>query len=561
MRRRRSYPDLDSIFFAFAATMIFVSRCETRRSTSHDLPILKLNYRPSACVINPMKRAVGLVGLVASMFLAACSGMSDGGQQGGANANDRSNGNDEGELLETGAMAISPSGAYIVARRNTTTLIVDVQAQKLVELDLIGERFVFSKKREVVYAMLANLEGVIALDLVTGKELWRSVPAFKSNYGAFLAKVTDDDTTLMVADYDRIFVMNPANGDIKSTAAVGIKPVDLDLLPGDKQAVVVGSTTWADGGPHTPVSLVTLNGTLEAKVATIDVPNCAAPLSLTSDAKRALLSPTFCTADAEAKAKGWSNPDPVSMIDIDSAAGTLKFDKNLPGFGPVAMLADGRAVAYLDTKRMDPAMFDDKSQVPGANAAQFHLMTIEPKTNKFDLHPIGAMLPRFAPGKDGHSLFVDASVSVMRSEASATVTIDSSGKITAEAKVTFGDTSGSLFGVFDLTTKTYVPFQGPAASLDRFVQLGDGSRVFTLKNNGRGGDLFTIDVAGRTSLSLGRSLRDIGILPDGQTLVLRIRLQPTSDGYLREEFCISKDHAVTCSATIQYKSPTPQHDP
>jgi hypothetical protein len=187
-------------------------------------------------------------------------------------------------------------------------------------------------------------------------------------------------------------------------------------------------------------------------------------------------------------------------------------------------------------------------------------MMIEPMSMKFELHPIGATLPRFAPAKDGKSLLVDASVSVLRGEASATISLDTNGKLSAEVKGAFGDTSGSLFGVFDLPTKTYVPFTGPAASLDRFVQLADGSRVFTLKDNGRGGDLFSIDVAGRASANLGRSLRDIGILPDGRTLVLRIRLEPTADGYLREEFCISSD-AQTCSATISYKSPTPQHDP
>lgn len=508
-----------------------------------------------------MKR---LLGWGAALLLAACSGVADGTQEGGANANDRSNGNAEGDLLETGAMAIGPTGNYIVARRNTTTLIVDVHAQRLVELDIIGERFVFSKKREVVYAVLANLGGVVAIDLASAKELWRTVPAFTSNAGAFLARVTEDDTTLLVADYDRVFFIDPTDGEVRNVTKVGVRPVDLELLPGDKQAVVVASTTWADGGPHTPVSLI---GVSDGKVATIDVPNCAAPISVLPDGSRALLSPTFCTADAEAKAKGWSNPDPVSMIDIDASAGTLRFIKNLPGFGPVALLdhvaggsGDVRAVAYLDMKRIDPSMFDDKSKIPSSDAPQFHLMMIDPKSMSFDLHPIGASLPRFAPAKDGKSLLVDASVSILRSEASATISLDSSGKLSAEVKGAFGDESGRLFGVFDLQTRTYVPFAGPAASLDRFVQLGDGSRVFTLKDNGRGGDLFAIDVAGRTSTSLGRNLRDIGILPDGRTLVLRIRLEPTSDGYLREEFCVSTD-AQTCNATIEYKSRTPQHDP
>lgn len=495
-------------------------------------------------------RWLGLVG--AMVFATACAPV-DASPEGGANANDRSEGSD-GELLETGAMVVSPSGAYIVARRNTTTLIVDVHGEKLTELDIVGERFAFSKTRDVVYAVLADLGGVVAIDLATTKELWRTQPAFKTTAGAFLARVTDDDTSLLVADYDRLFVLDPKDGEVRGLPVkVSERPTELELLPDGARALVVGSTTWADGGPHTPVQLVNI---ASGQVATADVPNCAAPIEVVG--VRALMSPTFCTVDEEGRKKGWSNPDPVSVIDLADSG--LTFVRNLPGFGPVSLLEDGRAVAYLDTKRMDPSMFDDKSQIPGAGADQYHLMLIEPASMKFGLHPIGASLPRFAPGKDGKSLLVDASVQVVRNEASASISIDPSGKITAEVRGAFGDTSGSLFGVFDLASGTYRPFAGPAASLDRFVQLGDGSQVFTLKDNGRGGDLFAIDVAARTSIDLGRSLRDIAILPDGRTLVLRIRLEPTADGYLREQFCFSTD-ARTCSRTVDYKSPTPQHDP
>jgi hypothetical protein len=488
--------------------------------------------------------------------MAACAPGSEGGE-GGANANDRTDGEaSEGDRLESGAMAISPNGAYIVARRNATTLIVDVKGEKVTELPLVGERFAFSKTRDVVYAVLANLEGVVAIDLATTTELWRKVPAFLTGTGAYLARVTDDDTTLVVADYDRLFFIDPKDGNIRTTAKVGARPVDLELLPGQTRALVVAATAWVNGGPHTPVSLV---GIADASVTTIDVPNCAAPVSILTDGTRALLSPTFCTPDAELQKQGWKNPDPVSVIDLDATAGTLTFVRNLPGFGPVALSADGRAVAYLDTKRIDPAMFDDKSQIPSSTGPQYHLMTIDPKTMKFDLSAIGAALPRFAPSRDGKSLLVDASVTVVRTEATASITLDSSGTIRAELKGAFDDTSGSLFGAFDLATKKYAPFVGPAAALDRFVQLGDGSRVFTLKATARGGDLFAIDVAARTSVAMDKNLRDIGILPDGVTLVLRARMSATAEGHVREEFCFSTD-ARACSSSIIYTSPTPQRD-
>lgn len=505
-----------------------------------------------------MKNLLGsAVALLAMACVVACGPVTTT-EEGGANANDRSAGGEDGEELETGAMAVSPSGNYVIAQRNTTTVIVDLKASTYRELDFQGSRFVFSRTREVAYVVLTGLEGVMAMDLATGKELWRSVPAFTSNGGTFAARVTNDDRTLVIADHARVFFLDATTGDVRNVAKVGVAPVDLEILPDQKHAIVVATTTWDAAGPHTPVSLVDLE---KQTSSTIDVPNCSAPVSVLADGTRALLSPTFCTPDAKSAPKeGWRNPDPVSVIDLDPAAGTLTFVKNLPGFGPTALLGDGRAVAYLDMKRIDETMFDDKTQIPAAGSAQYHLMVIEPRSMKFELVPIGEKLPRFAPSADGKSLLVDATVSVVRSELSATVTLDATG-IRAEVKGgSFGDDSGSLFGAFDLDAKRYVPFTGPAASLDRFVQLGDGSQVFTLRNNGRGGALFGIDMKTRTTEDLGRDLRDIGLMPDKKTLLLRIRLEPTSDGYLREDFCLSLD-GRSCRSTVPYKSPVPQHDP
>jgi len=57
--------------------------------------------------------------------------------------------------------------------------------------------------------------GVIAMDLATGGELWRVVPAFKSSVGAFLARVTRDDRALVIADYDRVFFLDTKTGDVR----------------------------------------------------------------------------------------------------------------------------------------------------------------------------------------------------------------------------------------------------------------------------------------------------------------------------------------------------------
>lgn len=504
---------------------------------------------------NLLGRGAALLSFALLATLPACGALGGGGDgEGGANANDRTAGGDDGELLENGAMMVSPSGAYVIAQRRSTTLVIDVRAQSHRELDFRGDRFVFSRTREVAYVVLPDLGGVLALDLATGAQLWRTTPAFKSSAGAFQGRVTSDDKTLFVSDYDRVFFIDAKTGDVRNVAKVGVMPEDLELVPGEKHALVVASTTWDDKGPHTPVSLVDI---AKETASTIDVPNCAAPASILPDGSRALVSPTFCTRDAKTAPAGWKNPDPVSVIDLDLTSGALRFVKNLPGFGPTALLGDGRAVAYLDMKRIDESMFDDKAQIPPAGSKQFHLMLIEPKTTRFELVAIGDQLPRFAPSKDGKSLLVDATRAVVRSEASATITLDGDG-LRATVKGSFGDDSGSLFGSFDLGTKRYAPFVGPAATLDRFVQTADGARVYTLRSNGLGGDLFSIDMSARATLDLGRSLRDLALLPDG-TLVLRIRLEPTSDRHLREEFCFSSD-GRTCRSTVSYTSPRPERD-
>lgn len=506
-----------------------------------------------------MKRLVGVaMAMMAVLGTAACADVGDPtqGPQGGANTNDRSNGGDEGEKLLTGAMTISPSGKYILAARSDLTILVDVQAESLRELPFKADRWVFSKTRDVAYAMLANREGVAAIDLATGEEQWNVTPAFIASEGATLAKVTNDDLTLVVGDYERVFFIDTKNGNIRATAKVGQRPVDLEILPNDKNAVVVGATSWASGKPLTPVSLVNLETHASSS---IEIPNCASPIAVVPDGSRIMVSPTFCTpqsSGAEAPQGGWTSPDPVSMIDVDYATGSLTFLKNLPGFGPVAQLGNGKAVAYLDMKRIDESMFDDKSQIPSQSGPQFHLMTIDPASMKFELAPIGNALPRFAASKDGHSLLVDASVTMTRSEATAKISFDGS-SIKAEIGV-FSDASGSLFGVFDTNTKVYTPFSGAKASLDRFVQTSDGSKVYTLEGEVLGdASLYGVDLAARTSFDTGRELRDIGILADGR-LVLRIRLD-MEGRFPREEFCFSLD-AKTCTGSVVWVSKIERRD-
>src|SRR6185436_12865026 len=65
--------------------------------------------------------------------------------EGGSNSNDRSNGGVQGEELLTGAMVISPDGKFVVAQRNQTSVLVDVDAKSARELSEQVDRFVFAK--------------------------------------------------------------------------------------------------------------------------------------------------------------------------------------------------------------------------------------------------------------------------------------------------------------------------------------------------------------------------------------------------------------------------------
>ena len=503
-------------------------------------------------------RSTARFAFAALLSLAACGPIAG---EGGANGNDRTNGGQNGDVLLTGAMVVSPDGAYAVMQRNTVSVLVDIQKRTATELPFQGDRFLFAKNHPVLFAVKPNQGGIVAFDLDAGTTvLWTTTPAFNTTASALLLRISDDDRSLVLGDYDRVFVLDTTSGSIRGTVPVGTVPTDV-AFAGPDTALIEGSVRWIDHKPATAVVRVDLK-TLAS--TSIDVPNCDAPMAVLPDHSRAFLSPTYCEEGKATNPNGqWTNPDPVSVIDLDAQG--AHFLKNLPGFGPVAMSKDGaRVVAYLDTKRMDPAMFADKTQVPSTNGDQFHLMVIDPTSLAFTLSPIGNALPRFALTLDGKGLLVDATVKALRGGAYASVTLGPDGLV-AEAGV-FGGAK-SPFGYFDLGTHAFTAFQGPGAALDRFVQTKDG-KVYTLKTqaDGLGGALFSIDLATKSTVDLSRSLRDVGILPDGQTLILRVRLPAANiDGqlYTQEDYCFAKDPSA-CDFTIHFQSKTPvpncEHD-
>ena len=486
----------------------------------------------------------------------AASGSPAATEGGAVTANDRTDTARRGERLLTGDMIVSPSGGYAVLQRNSVSVVVDVAAGKAHDLPFQVDRFVFASQSTTGFA-IDPAGAVVAFDLATLQVQWRTA---MTTSDALLFQLSPDDRALVVARGDRVVALDATTGTTRGDVAVTSKPTNLAFTPSSSRVVVVGTTRWTEHKPATALTSIELGAAAAVRSSAIDIPNCEAPLTLLPDGSRGFLSPTYCEESVPANVqKTWSNPDPVSVIDIGAtAASPLTFVKNLPGFGPVAL--NGRAdkvVAYLDTKRIDAAMFEDRSLIPGKDADPYHLLAIDPRTLKLSLFPIGHELPRFAMSIDGRGLLVDASVHTFRAEVKASVTLGPDG-ITASASGVFG--SDAPFGYFDLDAGRFTAFEGPQVGLDRFVQTTDG-HVYALRtrSDGLGGDLFGVDVTHHTTVDLGLSLRDIGVMADRRTLLLRIRLPAASvDGnlYTQEQVCFSTD-GRNCSATIEYRSTIP----
>ncbi|MGC4089355.1 MAG: hypothetical protein QM756_16000 [Polyangiaceae bacterium] len=479
--------------------------------------------------------------------------------EGGNNSNDRTGGGEQGEALLTGAMTVAEDGNWAVMQRNQTSVLLDVGHMTAREMTAQVTRFVFANQGQHGIALLAD-GSLVDYDLKTLSERWRTRLQLQGGAAVSLMRLDDADRHLLLGDASGVLVLDAKTGELRQRVELRSEARELSFVPGAERALIVGSTRFVEHQPATEVSELDL---VSLGLVSIDVPNCSAPIEVLPDASRALLSPTFCEEGVASTAQQtWTNPDPVSVIDLSSDG--PRFVKNLPGFGPVALEPSGAlAVAYLDVKRMDPSMFSDPAQVPSPSGPRYHVMRIDPKTLGFQLFPVGEVLPRFALGRDGRTLLVDATVQQFRGSATAKASIDSSGHLSASFSV-FGKVD-SLFGTLDLDTGSYAPFAGTPAALDRFVQMGDAKRVFSLKlrADGTGGDLYRIDLDQNSVVSLGSSLRDVGLLADGATLLLRERLPAaqvtvgaTVSWYRRERYCLSLD-GVTCKVTVDFQDSVP----
>lgn len=461
---------------------------------------------------------------VTSALASACARDAEptGPITGGANLSDKTNTVD-GEKTTIGAMSLSPDGRFAVLHDATTTTVVEIATRKEHVRTERWDRLVFGldeRARAIAYVSRPGYGGVVAVDLESGAEKWSLLPAYYNEGGAQFFRLAQGGRVLVAGDVRRVFRIDTQTGAIKGLPTpIGEFPQFALVSHSGKRLFVVAETRWAsDDEPRTPFTSVDLE---TGDATTIEIPNCAAPPAVLNDDSRVFVSPTFCqrgaSFEAEWQGSATRGVDPVSVIDI-APSGAPSFKRNLPGFGPITLSADGaHAIAFLDAQRLDPKLFDDKSQVPGPSADRYHLMWIEPRTERFSLQPIGQDLPRFAFSADGTKLLVDSTVIAQRR-----ITLLSFAQSGPSVRIGLFESTpaSSLLGVLDVKTRAFRPLQGPRTSLDRFVQLPGGRTVYTLAAAGPDAPLRMLDLAGETVHDTGRKARDLALLADGR-LVLR----------------------------------------
>jgi DNA-binding beta-propeller fold protein YncE len=285
-------------------------------------------------------------------------------------------------------------------------------------------------------------------------------------------KVSEHDGRVVLWAADWLGVYEPGAGAFAGSFAPNEAIRDVDLRHDTGQLIVTGDTVWQGDTPFTTVYVRKPEDA--STICQVQVPNCADELVLRPDGARAFLAPTFCAKD------------PVSVIDLSSCS----FEKNLPGFGPVALSQNGQtAVAFIDVANDDPTAPPLPEEVKKSDS-RYHLMMIDVDTLEFDTLAVGSELPRYAVTPDGQMLLVDAFM------------------------------SENNVRILDIDMRSLRTIEGAYVLLENFVMHPNSRQVFGLYQG-----LFEIDVPAAKSRTIGLSFTpdSINMLPSGDTLLLKDR--------------------------------------
>ncbi|MEW5851292.1 MAG: hypothetical protein AB2A00_21065 [Myxococcota bacterium] len=407
--------------------------------------------------------------LAATASLMACAEWKTGGNIGGANQGVRAAGNRQGGLaLEEGEVAVSPDGSYFISLKDGRLVLGDVggdRTRKPADLPA-PTRVAFWPRGQGVFILstATGTQTLASYDRGHDKVVWQREMPREDRW----LDVTSDGSRLVLTD-DSVLLVNAETGADVSTyrpSAFTVRDVD---LTSDGQHVIITEETSA--GATTTISIrKTDDG---SAVCTTEAQNCADELVLSSDETRAFLAPTLC------------QQDPVTVIALGK---DCKVEKQLPGFGPVALSPDGKtAVAFLDRDAVDAQAAQIPQEVRGSNV-RYHLMFIDTQSLTFTTQPESGALPRYAFVPDGRSLLMDLPMDVMAQAA-----------------------------VLDLASGERRTVDGPPVKLHAFAFSSDSQTAFLLD-----GGIFELDVAGATlrPIPLPFIPRTMNITPDGTTLLL-----------------------------------------
>jgi hypothetical protein len=431
-------------------------------------------------------RAAVLAGLsLASLQLAACL------EIGGLNQNEQSAGSQDGGVnVQLGDIAIDPGGRYLLARANAALVFAALdggEPRKLVGVDT-PVTLAFDGPGDVVFVATdpggesgsgAAPGRLVALDPWSGAARWSEPVDVDAGGSEPLPRLHASETAplLVVSGTQSLTVRKTATGEALHMLEFDAPIVDVDLTPDGVRAVVTLAETWTDGQPNTVVELVALWSGARAKV---NVPNCSAELAVAPDGARAFLAPTDC------REPGRPGVDPISVIDLEAAL----FERNLPGFGPVALARDGGLlVGFLDMEDVEPELFDDPSQIPPADP-RYHMMLVDPVDLSYRFVAVGDSVPRYGLTPDGEVILID------------------------EATWLF---DGGI-RLLDPVSEQLVTIDGPALRLDHYAITSDSRAVYLLQNG-----LYELDLAARRArkLALEFTPTRLNLTPDDAHLLLR----------------------------------------
>jgi hypothetical protein len=445
---------------------------------------VRLAARTAAAAAGGVRRSRGLelalLGLLLPVLLAS------GESLGGVNTPEAPGGGSKGVNLSFGDIAVDPTGKYFLSTTDGGRLLVG-------EIDARSSRspgglppvrhvtFWGKGQGRGVYLLSGTLWGavdaegnpvpleVVSYDLDARKIVWRT-PLTRQFVGM---AVRQPDGRLVLWSQKSISIVEPGTGKIAGSFEPEHGVIDADILDGEGEgrvAITGGTDAAQQGDLHTTVYVRSIADLSE--ICQVTAPNCADDLIVAPGGRRAFLAPTFC------------GRDPVSVLDLSSC----KLEKNLPGFGPVALSQSGAtAVAFIDREAADPMGPGLPPEVTESHV-RFHLMFIDVASLAYGTIEVGDALPRYAVTPDGRLLLVDSAF-----------------------------TKQGL-RLLDIDARKLRAVEGPALGLDHFVMMPDGQRVFAIDEA-----LFEVDIdaAKASRLELAFVPTNINMTPLGDRLLLR----------------------------------------